>query len=470
MVPTFFAISLLIFVVMRLAPGKPGADLAAGGEATQDAQVGTQNEAYTLFKQQFSLDKPVLLNFRFLLGEDEVQETLSAAIDLSGETEPGLQIESKDILSDWGDFAVPGLINVLQTSEDPTMRSASSKWLASNARQRLLFLYDRDSTTEDRTADREREQHNQMISAWTFEEDATQQSVAAVTDSWANYYEVNQERWTYSTIEKLNTLFIDTQFSKYWSNLLRLDFGVSHLDKRPVLDKMMEKLSYSMVLSISTIFLIYLFSVPLGIWSAVNHNTISDRVMTIFLFILYSLPSFWVGAMLLNFLTRGTPFAVLPTSGFSSLDTSQMTTLAYMKDIAWHCILPIICMTYAGLAALSRYARTGLLDVIRSDYVRTARAKGVSEGIVIIKHAARNGMIPLLTLMATLLPALIGGSVVIEFIFGIPGIGQWMFQSIQLRDYNVVMAVLLISSVLTLIGMLLADLAYALVDPRISFE
>jgi peptide/nickel transport system permease protein len=130
----------------------------------------------------------------------------------------------------------------------------------------------------------------------------------------------------------------------------------------------------------------------------------------------------------------------------------------------------MFCMGYAGLAALSRYARTGLLDVIRSDYVRTARAKGLPEGVVIIKHAARNGMIPILTLLATLLPTIIGGGVVVETVFGIPGIGRFMFESIVGRDYNAVMAILLISCSLTLVGMLLSDLSYAVVDPRISFD
>jgi peptide/nickel transport system permease protein len=161
---------------------------------------------------------------------------------------------------------------------------------------------------------------------------------------------------------------------------------------------------------------------------------------------------------------------MLPTGGFSSIDAGDLTTLDYIRDVIWHITLPVACMTYGGLAALSRYARTGLLDVIRSDYVRTARAKGLSEGVVIVKHAARNGMIPIITLMATLLPALIGGSVVIEFIFQIPGIGSFMFESIQARDYNVVMCILLITSLLTLVGMLLADLLYALVDPRITFD
>jgi peptide/nickel transport system permease protein len=152
------------------------------------------------------------------------------------------------------------------------------------------------------------------------------------------------------------------------------------------------------------------------------------------------------------------------------MGADQMTTLEYIKDIAWHVTLPIICMSYGSLAALSRYARTGLLDVIRADYIRTARAKGLPEGIVIIKHAARNGMILILMLMATLLSVLIGGSVIIEVIFGIPGMGSYIFESITLRDYNAVMAVLLISSTLTLIGMLLSDLSYALVDPRITFD
>jgi peptide/nickel transport system permease protein len=169
-------------------------------------------------------------------------------------------------------------------------------------------------------------------------------------------------------------------------------------------------------------------------------------------------------------LTRGTPVAWFPTSGFESLDTTQMTTLEYIGDVAWHCVLPVLCMSYAALAALSRYARTGLLDVIRSDYVRTARAKGLPESIVILKHAARNGMIPILTLLASLLPALIGGSVVIEVVFGIPGMGSYLFESITVRDYNAVMAVLLISAALTLVGMLFSDLSYALVDPRITFD
>ena len=242
------------------------------------------------------------------------------------------------------------------------------------------------------------------------------------------------------------------------------------LGQRPVLEKVFSKLKYSLSLAVTSVFLAYIISLPLGIWSAVNENSTSDRVVTLILFMLYSLPSFFVGVVLLNFFTIGSPLQIFPTAGFESIDTSNMTTLEHIKDVIWHIFLPVLCMTYGALAALSRYARTGLLDTIRADFIRTARAKGLSEGVVIIKHAARNGMIPIITLLGTLLPVLIGGSVVIEVIFGIPGMGKMSFEAIMLRDYNVIMAILLIASSLTLIGMLISDLLLALVDPRITFD
>jgi peptide/nickel transport system permease protein len=152
------------------------------------------------------------------------------------------------------------------------------------------------------------------------------------------------------------------------------------------------------------------------------------------------------------------------------VDPDDSTTLEIFGDIVWHMVLPVICLTYGSLAVLSRYARTGLLDVIRSDYIRTARAKGLSEFVVILKHAVRNGMIPILTLLGTTLPVLIGGSIIIEFIFNIEGMGKLMLTAINYRDFNIIMGVLLISSILTLLGILLSDISYALVDPRISFD
>jgi peptide/nickel transport system permease protein len=141
-----------------------------------------------------------------------------------------------------------------------------------------------------------------------------------------------------------------------------------------------------------------------------------------------------------------------------------------LTDQMWHLILPITCMTYYSFAALSRYMRAGMLEVIRQDFIRTARAKGLSERLVVYRHALRNSLIPIVTLMADLLPALIGGSIVIETIFSIPGMGQLSFEAVLNRDYPLIMAIFTLSTLLTLIGILLADFLYTLVDPRIAYE
>ncbi len=472
MVPTFAAISLLVFIVLQFAPGTPGAEMVgAGGEASQSADLaGQKRESYRLFKEQFNLDKPVLFNNRFGLDAATVTQTLDDILNRSETVSPGRRIEAQEEIEDWGQYAIPPLMEILTTSDDRGLRVLASQRLAINAQRPLKSLYKKSITSEERAENKEIAAENNQVRNWIFRAEDDEERETEVLGAWTDWYSGASVRWEWNAADKASIFFGDTRFAKYWSNLIRLDFGISHVDKRPVLGKILKKLKYSITLAFTSVLLIYFLSVPLGIWSAVKQNTVPDRIVTVIIFILYSLPSFFTAVFLLNLLTRGTPFQAFPTSGFESLDTSGMTTLQYLKDVLWHVFLPIVCYVYGGLAALSRYARTGILDVIRSDYVRTARAKGLNEGMVIIKHAARNGMIPILTLLATLLPVLISGSVVIEVIFGIPGMGLYAWESILLRDYNAIMAVLLISSSLTLLGMLLSDLSYALVDPRITFD
>ena len=472
MVPTFAAISLVIFVVLNFAPGTPGAQMSTGEAGGQDASTaGEQRESYRIFKEQFNLDKPVLFNTRYDLGQPEIETELKAILNESGDVPPARRIEAQEDIENWGRYAVPGLIGVLSdTSATPKMRALASQRLTFNAQKQNKNIYKKDLSDAERAEIKSIAKANSKVRNWSFKADATPEEMTSVTTTWHRWQESTAEDWHYSFGERVEIFLFDTRFSKYWGNLARLNFGVSHVDKRPVLKKVLSKLKYSITLSFSSVLLIYAISLPLGIWSSIRQNTMADRVVTTVLFMMYSLPSFFVAVFLLNLLTRGTPLQVFPTSGFESLDTSQMTLLEYLKDVGWHITLPIFCGSYAALAALSRYARSGLLDVIRSDYVRTARAKGLPESVVILKHAARNGMIPILTLLASLLPTLIGGSVIIEVVFGIPGMGSFLFESINLRDYNAVMAVLLISSALTLVGMLISDLSYALVDPRITFE
>ncbi|HSG06469.1 MAG TPA: ABC transporter permease, partial [Nitrospiria bacterium] len=205
--------------------------------------------------------------------------------------------------------------------------------------------------------------------------------------------------------------------------------------------------------------------------SATHPNTLWDKSTTLIAFILFSIPSFWAGILAIVFLGGGDFFDLFPPGGLRSpIYSDQWPLWRRVWDQGWHLFLPVIMLSYAGFAELSRFMRASILENIRQDFIRTARAKGLSEKVVIFKHTLRNSLIPLVTIMAGILPSLIGGSVIIETIFSIPGIGQLGYQSVLARDYPVVMAVLTIGSVITLLSILLSDLLLTVVDPRITFS
>ncbi len=283
------------------------------------------------------------------------------------------------------------------------------------------------------------------------------------------------EQYTKEVIEQTKKLYgLDKPIHvRYWIWLKRFvtfDFGDSYKDHRPVTDKILERVPISLQLSLISIFLVYLFAIPLGVFSAVKQYSVLDRIVTFFLFVLYSLPSFWVAMMLILFFGGGDFLNWFPIYGLNSPDADSLSWGGRLLDRLWHLVLPVTCLTYGGLAYISRQQRAGMLEVVRQDYIRTARAKGLSERSVIFKHALRNSIIPIVTLLAMLLPAMLGGSVIIETIFSIPGMGKLGFESILARDYPTIMGIATISALLTLVGILIADLAYTLVDPRITFE
>ena len=263
---------------------------------------------------------------------------------------------------------------------------------------------------------------------------------------------------------------IHIQYAHWMKRLVTLDFGESFSDHRPVIKKIAETLPITLALNIITIVIIYVISIPLGIFSAIRPKSLFDQVITFFLFLLYSLPSFWVAAILIVYLGGADYLNMFPIVGFVSDGADKLPWYGWLGNVSWHLVLPVICLTYGGFAFLSRFSRASMLEVIRQDFIRTARAKGLSEWKVIGKHALRNAMIPLLTLMSTLLPALLGGSVIIEQIFSIPGMGRLSFESVLARDYPTIMAIAAIDSLLTLVSILIADVMYVVVDPRISFE
>jgi peptide/nickel transport system permease protein len=261
-----------------------------------------------------------------------------------------------------------------------------------------------------------------------------------------------------------------TRYGIWLKRVVTLDFGTSYKDHRPVIEKIAERLPVTIELNLISIFLVYLIAIPVGVFSAVEQGTIRDKTMTVILFILYSLPNFWVAVLLIMFLGGGDFLDWFPIYGISSPGMEGGAFLNRLWDHLWHLVLPVFCLSYGGLAGLSRFMRAGMLEVIRQDYIRTARAKGLPEKLVIFKHAMRNSIIPIITLMGYLLPGMLGGSIIIESIFSIPGMGQLSFEAVLSRDYPVVMAIATISALLTLLGILISDLLYVWADPRITYE
>ena len=286
---------------------------------------------------------------------------------------------------------------------------------------------------------------------------------------------IQSEEITKEIIEQTKKLYgLDKPIHiQYWIWLKRIatfDFGDSYKDHRPVIDKIKERLPITLTLNIISIFLVYIIAVPIGILSAIKDRSLLDRITTFLLFGLYSIPSFWLAMMLIYFLGGGEHWDIFPIYGIQSANAESFSFFKKLTDFLWHITLPVICLTYADFASLSRYQKGSLLEVLRENYVRTARAKGLKEKNVILKHVLRNSVIPIITIVSAILPAMIGGSVIIESIFSIPGIGQLGFEAILSRDYPLIMAITTISAFLTLIGILIADIAYVLVDPRITFE
>ncbi len=256
---------------------------------------------------------------------------------------------------------------------------------------------------------------------------------------------------------------------QYWSwltRIVRLDFGRSFQpDGRPVLAKIGERLPITLFLNVVEMLLIMALAVPIGVLSATRQYSLFDKVTTVFVFVGFATPDFWLALLLM--ILFGVQLGWLPISGLRSLNWEYLAFWPQQWDLVSHLVLPVLVATFGGLAGFSRYMRQSMLEVVRQDYIQTARAKGLPEQVVIGKHALRNALLPVVTILGLSLPGLIGGSVIVESIFAIPGMGQLMVQAVFSRDYPLIMGNLVIVATLTLVANLFADLAYGVVDPRI---
>lgn len=253
-------------------------------------------------------------------------------------------------------------------------------------------------------------------------------------------------------------------------NIVTLDFGESFSYRKPVIEVIGDKLPVSLQFGISSLFLIYLISVPLGIAKAVRDGAVFDFWTSVLLTVLYAIPPLTLGILLQLFLGTKHFLDILPLTDLYSDNYMDLSVWGKIWDRIKHFILPLTCYVVNGFTVLAMLMKNSLLDELRLDYVRTARSKGLNERSVVYKHAVRNALIPIVTGLGSFLTLFFGGSIVIEAIFSLDGMGLLGLKSILSRDYNVIMGLIFIQAVLSMIGRLISDLTYVLVDPRIDFE
>ncbi len=510
MIPTLFGISLLNFGIINLAPAPRSSSVSEAGEFDRSSSIEA-NEGEFIFRRTFNLDKPTFFNARYGLEPGEILWLL--ATPLRPWEAPKTRRANQGLLDDYGRVVVPHLLAAgdamvdadsaealaLRRDYEGRWRRARPGWLrsdqvaglepppeeappfdaavrarllqlaldrlANNAPRRPEVVYGKGMTREIAAYNAEVQEERIVLRSIYMD---AKSSPADKLARWKDWKAGREAEWSYSFGDKVEMLFLHTRFAKFWKSLLTFDLGTSFLHRRPVWDLILERLHISLTLSFGALLLAYAIAVPIGILSAVTHNSWADRIVSVKLFALYSLPTMFLGVLLREYLSVDAD--LFPVSGYESPDYGSLTVVEQFGDNLWHLALPLVTLTVGSLALYSRYMKSGLIEIIRSDFVRTARSKGLSEFVVVMKHAVRNGLIPIITLLGASLPVLIGGSVVVEKIFGIDGMGKLGLEAVVKRDYAIIMGLNMIAAVLTMVGVFLADLFYAVVDPRISYR
>ena len=456
-VPTLLIITLLSFIISQSAPGDPVEQMLSGQQSggEQIAERQANEAAYLQKRQELGLDLPV---FYFSVGPLAEPDTLYKIPKVP------VQDALRRLVYKFGNWeAVQHYYHTLKRLEEDFYASAGdTAWKGSDRTEaRALLVLLSQEKNYDAILHKLTLLGRYLIPALrpAYEEVlSAAKALPAEATPWKIYL---------PTIHWYGT---KNQYHRWLMGLFRGDFGISYQDKRPIISKLGDAVRWSIVINLISIVLAYLIAIPLGVQSAVHRGQWQDRVVSTTLFMLYSLPTFWIGTMAIVFLCGGDYLDIFPPGGVQSTEHSPDWPLTKrLSDWSYHLILPVLVYTYGSLAFLSRQMRSALLEVLGQDYIRTARAKGLHEKLVIWKHAFRNSLIPIITLLASIFPGMISGSVILESIFSIPGMGFLSYGAMIARDYPVIIAVFTIGAVLTLIGILVADILYAVVDPRISY-
>ena len=260
------------------------------------------------------------------------------------------------------------------------------------------------------------------------------------------------------------------QYVDWIDRILHGDLGTSIKFSEPVTKLVMQRLPVTLTINIISLIIIYLVAVPGGLLAAIYRGRFVDRAFGIGSLVLYSLPVIWVGSMAIGFLANPQYLNWFPSAGLHATNTSHMSYFQYVFDYAWHITLPVLCLSYGGFAYLAKQVRGSYLENLFMDFTRTAKAKGLPPSAVIFRHVTQNSMLPMITIIGMTVPGLLGGSVIVEKIFSIQGMGRLMYQATYARDLPVIQSMALVSAAITLVSYLLVDIAYHAVDPRVTYD
>lgn len=481
-IPTLFVITLLGFIISVNAPGNPVERMVSAAESGGggvSSQTRNQEEQIKFWTKKLGLDQPVFYVSLTTLSHPDTlhkiydkneREALDRMIYKYGNWKEIQQYYSSLNAFDKLPFlkAADSAIHKGTEADKNKIIDAINAIKAGSVNLKASY--------EDAVIKNQLQTLSKLLKNYPFFSDAVQsyKQVCANYDAiitnatpWKNYvpklifHSSNQyHRW----------LFGDGGI--YSKGLLRGDFGTSYVTKQPISDVIFSKLGWTLLFSCLSVILAYMVSIPVGVRAAAKKGSRSDKVSSMILFVLYSIPSFWLATLLLMTFSNPDVLHWLPASGVKPVTGYEAGAGFWdkIKASAPYIVLPAICYTYSSFAFLSRTMRVSMLESLGQDYIRTARAKGLTDKQVNWKHAFRNALFPIITVFGSVFPAVIGGSVILESIFTIPGMGSETINAIYDNNYPMIIAVLTITSVLTLIGFLISDILYAVADPRISYK
>lgn len=477
---TLFCIVLVNFVIINLAPGDPTTvtELSKDGGAQKQEQAASvfgSDFRFLQFREHFGLTLPILFNLWPLTSEETVLENVVTIATQKDHMPFKEYTDLKVYMGDKARFIMPHLANILQTQEEPNIQEATAKLIIRGGTKQAYL--GPDLTPEQKAFNRKTAKNNQfLIEQLPFQND-TKEALEKKFTNLLEWYQNNRSEYQFDRKEILYTFFFETRFFRYMSRIATLDFGTLRDDSnKTVISEVLKRFKYSLTLSIIPMLLTFFLCIVIGFTMALYHEMWPDYSLNLACLILYAIPIFVVAPFLIEevALNHTFPFTniPIPISGFTSPERiyENMTSLQRLFDIIRHITLPIIAIIYGSLAAQSRLARTAVLEVMRQDYVRTARSKGVSPAGVTIKHIGRNAAITIVTSIAGSLGIVLTGSLIVETVFEINGFGKFFYDAVINRDYNVIMFSALAGSFLTLLGYLVADITYTVLDPRVSLD